>query len=67
MRGRTYAILIFPVVLLLVIAQSIWNSLKFLGRDIKENAVEAYELYKEIWQEAEKSEIEEQSDFWNAQ
>ena len=74
MFNKFVSFLLLPAVIILLIAETIWQTILFFIKTLKENTNEAYIEYKRIWYQKEDYSIDDDfndidddfNDFWNA-
>jgi hypothetical protein len=71
MFNKFFSFLLLPAVIILLIAETIWQTILFFVKTLKQNTHEAYLEYKHIWYQKEDYSADDDfndvdDDFWNA-
>jgi len=71
MFNKFVSFLLLPLVIILLIAETTWQTVLFFAKTLKRNTHEAYLEYKRIWYQKEDYSADDDfndidDDFWNA-
>lgn len=69
MIHKFISFLLLPIVVVLLIAQTLWQAINFFITALKQNTHEVYTEYKTIWHQRDDSDDLDDDlddDFWNA-